>query len=85
MCGFNRGSHTFSEEQKFFRNAKFGRERRSQWAGVVHEEGVTPLFDVCSIENGNQRMSYILEPHDGRLRSEDDSEVKNDDEICVGG
>ena len=39
------GSHSFLEEQKFFRNAKFMRERRSQWAGVVHE-GVTPLFDV---------------------------------------
>ena len=41
-----RGSHTFLEEQKFFKNAKFVRERWSQWAGVVHEEGVTPIFDM---------------------------------------
>ena len=61
------------------------RERRSQWASVVHEEGVIPLFDVGNIENGNQRMSYILEPHDDCLRSHDNSKIKNNNEICVGG
>ena len=30
-------------------------------------------------------MSYILEPHGSRLRSHDDSEVKNDNEIYVRG
>ena len=32
------------------------REKGSQWEVLVHERGVTPRFDVASMENENLRM-----------------------------
>ena len=32
------------------------REKGSQWGVLAHEGGVTPLFDVASMENENCRM-----------------------------
>ena len=53
MCEeFNRGSHT-SNEPNFFKNEKVVREKGSQWGVLAHEGGVTPLFDVASMENEN--------------------------------
>ena len=49
----NRGSHTFSNEPNFFENEKVVREKGSQWGVLVHEGGMTPLFDVASMENEN--------------------------------
>ena len=47
-----RGSHSFSNEPNFFKNEKVVREKGSQW-GVLAHGGVTPLFDVASMENEN--------------------------------
>ena len=49
----NRGSHTFSNEPNFFKNEKVVKEKGSQWGVLAHEGGVTPLFDVVSVENEN--------------------------------
>ena len=55
-CRSSRGSHTFSNEPNFFKNEKVVGEKGSQWGVLAHEGGVTPLFDVASMENENWRM-----------------------------
>ena len=47
-----RVNHTFNEPN-FFKNEKVVREKGSQWRVLAHEGGVTPFFDVASMENEN--------------------------------
>ena len=54
----NRG-HTFNEPN-FFKNEKVVRENRSQCGFLAHEGGVTPLFDVASMENEIEEWIYKL-------------------------
>ena len=53
VCLRIRDSHTFSNKPNFFKNEKVVREKESQWGIFAHEGGVTPLFDVASMENEN--------------------------------
>ena len=45
-----RGCHTFSEDQNFSQKCKALSQMRSQWGVLIHEEDVTPLLRILSLE-----------------------------------